>query len=89
VRKKAALCLLRLLRKTPADQAVVAADSFAPVLASLLEERDIGLLLATTTLLLGVLSRFGAGGWFSWSVALRAAGSRRGLLVRTLRAGAG
>lgn len=39
---------------------MVTPDTFAPVIGSLLEERDVGLLLAAVTLLLGVISRFGA-----------------------------
>ncbi len=40
---------------------VVNADSFSPVINSLLEERDLGLLLSVTTLLQGVCVRNGAG----------------------------
>lgn len=61
VRKKAALCLLRLMRKTPADSQMVTADSFAPIMAQLLEERDLGMLLCCVTLLLGICARCGAG----------------------------
>jgi AP-2 complex subunit alpha len=61
VRKKAALCLLRLMRKTPADAQLVSADTFAPVMAQLLEERDVGLLLSCVTLLLGICARTGGG----------------------------
>jgi hypothetical protein len=61
VRKKAALCLLRLMRKTPADAQLVSADTFAPVMAQLLEERDVGLLLSCVTLLLGICARTGSG----------------------------
>ena len=63
VRKKAALCLLRLLRRAPPDQAIVTPDAFAPLACALLEERDLGLLLGAATLLLGVAQRFGAGGY--------------------------
>lgn len=63
VRKKAALCLLRLMRKTPADAQLVSADTFAPVMAQLLEERDVGLLLSCVTLLLGICARTGSAGY--------------------------
>jgi len=33
VRKKAALCLLRLVRKTPADQLLITSDQFSPIIA--------------------------------------------------------
>lgn len=62
VRKKAALCLLRLMRKTPADQQLVSADTFAPIMSQLLEERDLGLLLGAVTLLLGICVRTTTGG---------------------------
>ena len=57
VRKKAALCLLRLIRKAPPDVDIVPASDWAGRLAALLEERDPGLLLGLTTLLLGIVSR--------------------------------
>lgn len=57
VRKKAALCLLRLIRKAPADVDIMPASDWAGRLAAMLEERDPGLLLGLTTLLLGVVSR--------------------------------
>ncbi|GBF98152.1 AP-2 complex subunit alpha-like [Raphidocelis subcapitata] len=63
VRKKAALCLLRLLRKTAPDAALVPAEAYAPVACALLEERDIGVLLAGATLLLGIMARFGPAGY--------------------------
>lgn len=72
MRKKAALCLLRLLRKTPADAQLVGADGLAPVMAVLLEERDLGLLLCTTTLLLGVAARAGSAGAPLWHMRPRA-----------------
>ena len=50
VRKKAALCLLRLLRKAPPEV-------WGVKLAAMLEERDLGVLLGLSTLLLGVASR--------------------------------
>lgn len=61
VRKKAALCLLRLMRKTPADAQLVSAETFAPIMGRLLEEHDLGLLLSSVTLLLGLCSRAGSG----------------------------
>lgn len=61
VRKKAALCLLRLMRKTPADAQLVTPDSFAPIMSQLLEERDLGMLLCCVTLLLGICARCGSG----------------------------
>lgn len=62
VRKKAALCLLRLMRKTPADAQLVTPDTFAPIMSQLLEERDLGLLLCCVTLLLGICGRSGSSG---------------------------
>jgi hypothetical protein len=59
VKKRAALALLRLLRKTPPENPVVAAESFSLVLNSLLDERDLGLLLSATTLLQGICARNG------------------------------
>lgn len=61
VKKRAALALLRLIRKTPTEQQVVTPDTFSPIINSLLEERDLGLLLAVTTLLQGICARNGAG----------------------------
>lgn len=66
MRKKAALCLLRLMRKTPADAQMVTADSFAPIMAQLLEERDLGMLLCCVTLLLGICARCGSGEGLPW-----------------------
>ena len=58
VRKKAALCLLRLLRKAPPDTAeVMQPEVWGVKLAAMLEERDLGVLLGLSTLLLGVASR--------------------------------
>lgn len=57
VRKKAALCLLRLLRKAPPDTDLLPADVWAVRLAALLEDRDLGVLLGLVTLLLGIVSR--------------------------------
>jgi hypothetical protein len=70
VRKKAALCLLRLMRKTPADSQMVTADSFAPIMAQLLEERDLGMLLCCVTLLLGICARCGSGELQPWQLRL-------------------
>ena len=61
VKKRAALALLRLIRKTAPEQQVVTADVFSPILNQLLEERDIGLLLSAATLLQGICARNGAG----------------------------
>ena len=60
VRKKAALCLLRLLRKTPVDQMLINADTFSPIMIGLLEDRDLGVLLGSVTLLLGICTRTGS-----------------------------
>ncbi|KAK9806309.1 hypothetical protein WJX72_009579 [[Myrmecia] bisecta] len=57
VRKKAALCLLRLIRKSPPEAEILAPDVWSVKLAGLLEERDLGVLLALVTLLLGIVSR--------------------------------
>lgn len=62
IKKRAALCLLRLLRKTPADAPLlVSADNFSPTIGALLEERDLGLLLCAATLLQGIVARTGPG----------------------------
>jgi len=63
VRKKAALCLLRLLRKTPVDQMLINADTFSPIMIGLLEDRDLGVLLGSVTLLLGICTRTGSSGY--------------------------
>lgn len=81
VRKKAALCLLRLMRKTPADAQMVTADSFAPIMAQLLEERDLGMLLCCVTLLLGICARTGSGKWLQEGAACSAAAWRPPLLL--------
>ncbi|CAK0759184.1 hypothetical protein CVIRNUC_002678 [Coccomyxa viridis] len=57
VRKKAATCLLRLIRKSPAEAEILQPDVWSVKLAALLEERDLGVLLSLVTLLLGVVSR--------------------------------
>ncbi|KAG2494582.1 hypothetical protein HYH03_007348 [Edaphochlamys debaryana] len=64
IKKRASLCLLRLLRKTPADgPLLVSADTFSPTMGALLEERDLGLLLCSVTLLHGLISRSGTAGY--------------------------
>ncbi len=53
VRKKAALCVLRLFRRNPD---IVSVDTFALKLCNLLQERDLGALLSSMSLLCGVVS---------------------------------
>ncbi|XP_071721860.1 AP-2 complex subunit alpha-2-like [Rutidosis leptorrhynchoides] len=53
VRKKAALCLLRLYRKNPD---VVNVDGWADRMAQLLDERDLGVLTASMSLLVSLVS---------------------------------
>ena len=53
VRKKAALCLLRLFRKMPD---ILNPDEFSAKMAYLLEEKDLGICLAVVTLLDGIVS---------------------------------
>ncbi|KAJ8750284.1 hypothetical protein K2173_014199 [Erythroxylum novogranatense] len=53
VRKKAALCLLRLFRKNPD---VVNVDGWADRMAQLLDERDLGVLTSSTSLLVALVS---------------------------------
>ena len=53
VRKKAALCLLRLFRKMPE---VLISEDFAPKMAYLLDEKDLGICLTVVTLLDGIVS---------------------------------
>ncbi|KAJ7001678.1 AP-2 complex subunit alpha-1 isoform X1 [Populus alba x Populus x berolinensis] len=53
VRKKAALCLLRLYRKNPD---VVNIDGWADRMAQLLDERDLGVLTSSTSLLVALVS---------------------------------
>ncbi|KAH0942706.1 hypothetical protein HID58_002343 [Brassica napus] len=53
VRKKAALCLLRLFRKNPD---VVNADGWADRMAQLLDERDLGVLTSSMSLLVSLVS---------------------------------
>ncbi|GLC68315.1 hypothetical protein PLESTF_000678300 [Pleodorina starrii] len=64
IKKRASMCLLRLLRKTPPDAPMlVSADTFSPTMGALLEERDLGLLLCAVTLLQGLVLRSGTGGY--------------------------
>eukprot|EP00200_Dunaliella_tertiolecta_P006547 CAMPEP_0202346842 /NCGR_PEP_ID=MMETSP1126-20121109/5457_1 /ASSEMBLY_ACC=CAM_ASM_000457 /TAXON_ID=3047 /ORGANISM="Dunaliella tertiolecta, Strain CCMP1320" /LENGTH=1093 /DNA_ID=CAMNT_0048938303 /DNA_START=70 /DNA_END=3351 /DNA_ORIENTATION=- len=63
VKKRAALALLRLIRKTPPEHNVVSADTFSIIINTLLDERDLGLLLSTTTLLQGICARNGPAGY--------------------------
>ncbi|XP_023636452.1 AP-2 complex subunit alpha-2 isoform X4 [Capsella rubella] len=53
VRKKAALCLLRLFRKNPD---AVNVDGWADRMAQLLDERDLGVLTSSTSLLVALVS---------------------------------
>ncbi|KAK4758213.1 hypothetical protein SAY87_019514 [Trapa incisa] len=53
VRKKAALCLLRLYRKNPD---VVNVDGWADRMAQLLDERDLGVLTSSLSLLVALVS---------------------------------
>ncbi|XVF46839.1 hypothetical protein PTKIN_Ptkin03bG0060000 [Pterospermum kingtungense] len=53
VRKKAALCLLRLFRKNPD---VVNVDGWADRMAQLLDERDLGVLTSSVSLLVALVS---------------------------------
>ncbi|KAL1213388.1 AP-2 complex subunit alpha-2 [Cardamine amara subsp. amara] len=53
VRKKAALCLLRLFRKNPD---AINADGWADRMAQLLDERDLGVLTSSTSLLVSLVS---------------------------------
>ena len=57
IRKKASLCLLRLIRKSPDDHEAMPADVWGTQLASLLEDSDPGVCLGLVTLLLGIVSR--------------------------------
>jgi AP-2 complex subunit alpha len=56
VRKKAALCLLRLLRKS-SDDSILLGEEWGAKIAVLLEESDLGVLLGLTSLLIGIISR--------------------------------
>ncbi|VVB16808.1 unnamed protein product [Arabis nemorensis] len=53
VRKKAALCLLRLFRKNPD---AINVDGWADRMAQLLDERDLGVLTSSTSLLVALVS---------------------------------
>ncbi|KAG1667410.1 hypothetical protein FOA52_004827 [Chlamydomonas sp. UWO 241] len=65
VKKRAALALLRMVRKAPVETPAVTPAAFAPVLNRLLEELDLGLLLCSVTLLCGLASRYGPAGYES------------------------
>lgn len=56
VRKKAAFCLLRLVRKSSGDS-IFLAEEWGPRMATLLEENDIGVLLGLTSLLICIVSK--------------------------------
>ena len=56
VRKKAAFCFLRLLRKS-ADDSIIVADEWGLRMATLLEESDLGVLLGLTSLLIGIVAK--------------------------------
>lgn len=58
VRKKAALCLLRLYRK---NHDILVAETWAQRMANLLEERDLGILTGVLSLLLGIASQSASG----------------------------
>ena len=53
VRKKAALCVLRLFRRNPD---IIDVNTFALKIGNLLQERDLGVLLSSMSLLCGVVS---------------------------------
>eukprot|EP00798_Chlamydomonas_sp_ICE-L_P015244 gene15244-21326_t len=59
VKKRAVLCLLKMIRKTPTEQQVVLPDTFCSIIGTLLDETDLGLLLSSMTLLYGILLRNG------------------------------
>ena len=54
VRKKASLCLLRFYRTNPTG---LSADEWCPRISTLLESKEIGVVLSTMSLLLGLASR--------------------------------
>ena len=54
VRKKAALCLLRMFRKYPD---VMQSDSWAPRVINLLEDKHLGVVTSVLSLLLGLVAR--------------------------------
>ncbi|KAJ7947924.1 AP-2 complex subunit alpha [Quillaja saponaria] len=60
VRKKAALCLLRLYRKNPD---VVNVDGWADRMAQLLDERDLGVLTSSMSLLVALVSNHHEAYW--------------------------
>jgi len=53
VRKKAALCVLRLFRRNPD---IISHETFALKMGNLLQERDLGVLLSSMSLLCGVVA---------------------------------
>jgi len=53
VRKKAALCLLRLFRK---NKEILVADTWAQKMLNLLDERDLGILTGVISLLTGIVA---------------------------------
>ena len=58
VRKKAALCLLRLIRQLPDS---IASADFAEHIATLLQDRHLGVLTSTMSLLIGMASKVRGG----------------------------
>nr|GMD71302.1 AP-2 complex subunit alpha-1-like [Ipomoea batatas] len=62
VRKKAALCLLRLFRKNPD---VVNADGWSDWMAQILDERDLGVLTSSMSLLVALVSNNHEAYWSS------------------------
>lgn len=56
VRKKAAFCLLRLVRKS-SDESIFVSDDWGQRIATFLEDNDIGVLLGLTSLLIGIVSK--------------------------------
>ncbi|KAI9226673.1 MAG: Adaptor protein complex AP-2 alpha subunit [Piptocephalis tieghemiana] len=55
VRKKAALCLLRIVRK---HEDVVPGEEWAPLILPLLADKDLGVVLATTSLVTALAQRY-------------------------------
>jgi len=54
VKKKAALCLLRLIRNSNSPANIISGREFAPSLALLLQHRHLGVLTSSTSLLYGL-----------------------------------
>jgi len=54
VRKKAALCVLRLFRRNPD---IISSDTFALKMGNLLQERDLGVLISSMSLLCGIVAK--------------------------------